>query len=1064
MNQDSLLSRLITWFAANPVAANLLMLVVIALGAMNMGDLRKEAFPSLSPNRIDVSVSYDSGSAEQTEDGLTVKLENALEGMDGVKAMTSTSSGSGVSLRITKQNDYDIDQLMNEVKSRLDTLSSLPEEAKRPVISKAQREEHAIWFQIYGNADRRTLQQVAQSLRSDLLANDNVSRVDVSGWLDPVMQVEVNRGRLQSLGLSLSDVANAINQASSSTTSATLKDENLSLQLSASGQLYLKQEFSAIPITTLASGDRLTLGEVANIRDTFDQNTAMLSRFNGYNSVALQVITTGEDDITESVAGAREVEQAWKESNRLPDNVQMATWYDRSESISQRLILLVENAITGIVLVFFLLALFLNLKVAFWVAAGLPFIFFGTLYFMGDGYASLTLNQFTTFGFIMALGIVVDDAVVVGESIFTERSLKGDTLENTINGTMRVAVPTLFGVFTSVAAFYSLSLVTGRLGELYSQFAAVVAICLLLSVVESKLILPAHLAHMNTHQAPPKDILLRLWSYAQKAANIGLFWFSVRIYQPLIEWSLNFRYAVLMLFFALFVYVIAMPFNGTVGMSFFPRIPGDTVRAWISMQNDVSFGQTHRNLLLMEAKAYEADTILRQEYPDSKAGIAYLQVVSRGEQSGNLRVELAPDSPYDIREFAREWKKQVGTPEGARSISIQSTRDSSVESLRVELRGNDEQVLRAAGDEMKQILSDLDAVSGMEDNAETGQPQLRLELTPQGEALGLTTDALARQLLTAFKGQTVQYFQRDSSEVEVRLAYPKADQYTQSEILNTRITLNSGQQVPVSSVATTRYGFAEDNIVRIDGKRALYLSAEVDKDIMSSTELVGQLRRDVVPIMKRQFPDIDVHFAGEAEQREETQASMVNMFVLALMIIYMLLAVPLRSYFQPLIIMTAIPFGVVGAILGHWMYDISLGILSLNGIIALAGVVVNDSLLLVSRYNDLKANYPNQLHLGISTACQSRLRAVLLTSLTTFAGLMPLLGETSQQALFLVPAAVSLAYGIVFATVITLILIPVLLLITEDIAELCKKLVVKKQSVYTDEIPQKQCNQEDLVR
>ena len=1029
---------IIPWFARNPVAANLLLVLVIALGLFQMGSLRKEAFPSMEPDSITVSVSYDSGSATQSEEGLALKIEEALEDVTGIKHVTSASTTSGVTVIVEKQSDYDLDVLLRDVKNAVDAISNFPSDADNPVIEKDEREEHSLWLQLYGDTDRHTLQLLAEELKSDLLDNDQISRVRESGWRDPMIAIEIDEGQLEAYGLSLSDVEDAINEGSSDTTTAVLKNSNVYLQLKASQQAYQKEAFAAIPLVTTTDGALITLGDVARIEDTWDDDSPVLSRFNGENSVALQVLTTGLDDITRTVEAARQVVAQWHTDGRLPQGVELVSWYDRSQSIIERLQLLVSNALTGIALVFILLALFLNLTVAFWVAMGLPFIFFGTLYFMGDSFAGLSLNEFTTFGFIMALGIVVDDAVVVGESVYTVRSQEGDSLRNTIKGTLRVAVPTLFGVFTTVVAFYSLSNISGHLGQLYSQFAAIVTICLLLSVVESKLILPAHLAHLNTRRSVSHNPVLRLWQRIQQGADGGLQWFNERIYKPVIDLALAYRYAVVVGFIALLLLVLSMPFTGAVRLSFFPDIPGDTVSASVVMQADASFGQTHSALLALESGALAVDHRLAQQAGSELSGIADLQLMAEADQSGSVTVELASDAPYDVQEFTRQWKAVAGIPEGVRTLSVANRREM-VDALRVELRANDDELLTAAGAEFKAALEQIPAVSGLEDNLAASQPQLFLKLNAQGKALGLTTDMLATQVLQAFKGQVVQRFQRNSDEIEVKVRYPEEARQNPVDVLRARVRTDDGTVLPLSAVATVEYGYSRDTITRIDGKRALYISGDLDKEMISATELVASLERDLVPRLERQYPGLDIQFTGEAEQQAETQTSMVSVFVSALLVIFILLAVPLKSYIQPVLIMTAIPFGVVGAILGHWLNDLSMSILSFNGIIALSGVVVNDSLLLVSRYNDMKPDSDHQLD-AISEACRSRLRAVLLTSFTTFAGLVPLLSETSTQAQFLIPAAVALGYGIMFATVITLILIPVLVAIQHDVSILVRTL------------------------
>ena len=1033
---------IIPWFANNPVAANLLLVLIIALGVINMNGINREAFPSQEPDEVTVSISYDSGSAQATEEGVAIPMEQALEDVLGIDTLTISSTSSKASAEIEMQAGYDIDELLQDVKDSLDQVTSFPDEADPPVVAKETRQEHAIMIQLFGDTDRRSLQALSKDLESDLLEKSNINSVSISGWLDPTIMIEVDKDKLEAYGLTLDDITSAINSESSPSQVATLRNEDIYLHVRASEQAYVKQDFAQIPIRTTSTGAVLTLGDLANIIDGFDDDDFTLSRFNGRSSLAVQVITTGQDDISKSAEAAKEVVKEWQESGRLPQGVEIETWYDRSESINDRLSLMVKNAITGIVLVFIMLAIFLNLTVAFWVAMGLPFIFFGTMFVMGLDSVGLTLNMFTTFGFIMALGIVVDDAVVIGESVYSVRSKEGDTLANTIKGTLRVAIPTLFGVFTTVAAFWALSNIDGRLGHQYAQFAAVVTICLVLSVIESKLILPAHLAHLNTQRKARKNWLARGWGAIQHSADFALQWFNNRIYAGTIRYAIQHRYAVIVAFIVLFLLVVSMPLTGAIRISFFPNIPGDTIRASLSMHSDVSYGQTHKALTLLEETARATDKKLLNG--SDAQGIEHLQVTASGDQSGSLRIELASSAPYSANDFAQTWQRLAGTPEGVSSLRIRSARES-IDALRVELRGSDNTVLDGAMDTFISKLGAVSAVRGIELSNSSTESRLVLKLNDQGRALGLSTNELASQIKGNFDGEVVQKYQRDNAEIEVRIGYPDSQQESPANILNTLITLTDGTRVPLSSVALLTQEDAQTRITRIDGKRSVYLSAEVDKDQMSSTEVVEYLKSAIEPEMNKRFPSVDLYYSGEAEEREETESSMIKMFAIAMLVIYGLLAIPLKSYSQPVIIMMAIPFGIVGALLGHWFNGIALGIFSLNGIIALSGVVVNDSLLLTSRFNELRQE-TKHLHKAISEACQSRLRAVLLTSITTFAGLIPILWETSRQAQVMVPAAVSLAYGILFATLITLILIPVLLMVQEDI-----KYLVKRVKAYVND-------------
>ena len=983
----------------------------------------------MEPRFVTVSMTYDSGDAKQAEEGIAIKIENALESVPGIKRMTSTSTASGSSVQVEKETDYDLETLMTDVKNKVDAIYNFPSDAEKAVISKGRRQDHVIWVQLYGDADQASLQQLGEQLERELLAKDGISQVEASSYVDHMMSVEIDEARLQAYGLTLTDVSDAINAESSTALTTSLRNKEKVIRLKASEQAYYTGDFASIPLLADASGTYLTVGDVTNIEDMFADDAYKLSRYNGKNGYGIQVIMDEYGDVENIVEQTNELVADWHQRGLLPDGVELETWYDRSTLITERLDLLTKNAVTGIAMVFVVLAVFLNLRVAFWVAAGLPFILFGTLFFMTDRFTGLTLNEMTTFGFIMALGIVVDDAVVVGESVYSTRQKYGDSIHNTILGTLKVAVPTLFGVFTTVAAFAALSNISGGLGNLYSQFGLVVTICLLLSVVESKIILPAHLAHLPTQKKKSGGIS-GLWGKVQDGATKGLRWFSLVLYRPVLKYALNFRYAVILLFVALFVLVIGMPMNGTVRVGFFPSLSGDTVSAEMSLQSDASYGQNERNMQWLETSLNKADQQLMDKYHSDVSGISSLQVMASGDQSGSITVELKKDKVYSLDELASVWRELAGTPEGVKQLKIQSRREM-VDAFKVELKSVSDETLLLAEEAFREALSQTDGVTSVESSLTPGEAMMRFELTPQGRAMGMDTASLSQQLLQAFGGDIVQRYLRNKNEVKVRVRYPEEKRSNPADILNAKVRLDDGTVVPLNVVAQIIPDTQQKQITRIDGLRALTVSASVNADVITATELVNIMNETLVTQLTLQHSDLAIHFAGEAEQQEETTSSMQTLTIVALLAIYALLAIPLKSYIQPLIIMAAIPFGIVGAILGHWSNGLMISLLSMQGILALSGVVVNDSLLLVSRFNELRrAGRPAKA--AIMDACHGRLRAILLTSFTTFAGLYPILGETSKQAQFLIPAAVSLGYGILFATFITLLLIPALTLINED--------------------------------
>jgi multidrug efflux pump subunit AcrB len=1020
---------IIAWFANNSVAANLLMLSIIFLGLMSFNQLRKEAFPPWATDSISISMTYDSGDAQLSEEGIAIKIEEALATVQGIKRVTSTSNAGGSSVTVEALSSYDLDILLRDVKAKVDAIYNFPAAAEKPVIEKMTALEHAYSIKIFGDSDRNGLQAIAERLKVDLLAQPSISNVVINGKAEPMMSIELDEQKLQAYNLSFSDVADVVNNESATAISTSLRNADKVVRLKVAEQAYQQQEFANIPLVTLDDGSQVLLGDVAKINDDFADDVFIVGRYNGQPGIGVEIKVDDNGDVLKIVEQANNIVSKWQKSALLPQNVVMETWNDGGTLIRDRLALLVKNALSGIALVFIVLAIFLNLRVAFWVTAGLPFIFCGTLFFMTDSFTGMTINEMTTFGFILALGIVVDDAVVVGESIYTTRKEQGDSIESTILGTQKVAVPTIFGVLTTVATFIALANVEGGMGQVYSQFAVVVTICLLLSLVESKLILPSHLAHLDTHRKP-KSGWRNIWPRIQNGADNGLQWFNERVYQPAITWAVNYRYGVLFGFIAIFILVVGMPTNGGVRVAFFPDIPGSVIEANMTMQNDASFGQTNKNLSTIELAAKQADQQLMAEHGVQGSAIDTIEVIGESDLSGSIVVELDESAPYGLNEFARIWKLKTQTPEGVRKLDIRSGFGGG-DNFKVELKAWNTETIRAAGQEIKTAIAQVSGVSGVDDNFDSGQAQLRFALNEQGLALGLTTQGLSRQVLQAFGGEIVQRYQRGKDEVKVRIRYPESERQTIDDVMKAKVRLSDGQVVPLALVANVSSEYQQNDITRISGLPAVYVSARVDKDVISSNELVVELQKSLIPSLENRYPDLAIHFAGEAEEQAETTNSMSRLFIMAMAAIYILLAIPLRSYVQPVIIMMAIPFGLVGAILGHWLNDMTLSILSFNGIVALSGVVVNDSLLLVSRFNHLKEQ-KMRVNDAIIKACTGRLRAVLLTSVTTYAGLMPLLSETSAQAQFIIPAAASLGYGILFATFITLLLVPSLLMMQQD--------------------------------
>ncbi|CAM2069283.1 Efflux RND transporter permease subunit [Sulfidibacter corallicola] len=1030
---------LIAWFANNPVAANLLMVGIIVFGITTGMGLRKEGFPPLEPKNVNITVPFISGSPKQAEEGIAIKIEESLQGLTGIKKITTTSDGNGVTVQIERELDQDLTELLNDVKTAVDSIPNLPVRAENPIISEEKWEEHAIWVQIYGDADRHTMQRLARRVREDLLRLDTVDKVKFGGWRDPEIAIEVDEARLQAYGLTLADISQAVAGESLTELSGELRDEQGTVILKADRQSYQYRDFVDLVVATRTDGSRLHLGQVAEIHDEFAESPRAWMRFQGQPSIGLQVVMGERSDVTQIVEEVDELVAEWQANPSVPEGVAISTWFDTSHHMRERLATMFDNGLTGIFLVMLVLALFLNLRVAFWAAMGLPICFAGTVMLMGQGFMDLSLNDLTTFGFIIALGIVVDDAVVVGESVYTMRQQHGDSMKSTIRGVHRVAVPTLFGVLTTVAAFYPLTLIEGQMGQIFSQFAMIVVVCLLFSIVESKLILPAHLAHVQTHGLPPARGLGALWAKIQTAVGNGLGWFRERMYLPTLGVALRYRYASVLLFSCLFVLAIGLVTTGRVRSIFFPQIAGDVITVTMTLEEDAGYGLTERHARLIEERALQLNRELVESHGLDKPVITSLQTHMVDDHTAYLVAELSDreERPLGTLAVSERWEQAIGTPEGIRSLKFSSEWEGE-EDLRVEILAEDQAQLKQVGAELVAELKKFVGVENVQHNLRDSQPRIQLTLTEEGRTRGLDTAALAAQIQQAYFGYEVQRVQRGKDEVKVRVRYPADRRSDPSDLADMRVRTPDGDVVPLSVVAELNSGYDVSEIQRLDGQRAAIITADVDKGVIAPAQVVDQLTVEQFPKLRAAHPGIFIRLAGEAQEDAETTASMMKMFMLSLLLIYVLLAVPLKSYVQPVIIMAVIPFGLVGAIAGHWINGLALTLLSSFGFLALCGVVVNDSLILVAAYNEYRAEGLT-LKDALRAAGTRRLRAILLTSLTTFAGLFPLLQETSEQAQYLIPVATSLSYGVMFATFITLILVPVLVHIWEDVVALAAR-------------------------
>jgi multidrug efflux pump subunit AcrB len=1026
-------SGIIAWFACNPVAANLLMATIIVGGLLGTVAIRKEFFPEASLDSVTIRVPYLGAAPVEVEEGVCVRIEEAIQDVNGIKRITSTAAEGIGTVRVEVENGYNVKDVLDEIKVRVDAISTFPDNTEKPVILENVIESQVLWVQVYGDTDERTLREFGQRIRDEISALPGVTRALLRGARDYEISLEVSEHRLRELGLTFDEVVDAVRRSSLNLPAGSIKTAGGEVLLRSAGQAYTGAEFSDLVVRRDADGTLLRLGEVATVRDGFI-DTNFYVRFDGKPAVGIQVYRVGEQN-TLTIANTvhRYVEER---RDTLPAGLQMAVWGDSSRLLKGRLTLMLKNGFFGGLLVLISLTLFLRLKVALWVMLGLPVCFLGAVLCMP--WFDASINMITLFGFILVLGIVVDDAIVIGENVYTTVRRDGHSVANVIRGAQQVAMPATFGVLTTVAAFIPMLLIPGVNGKIWSGIAIVVVLCLLFSLVESKLILPAHLAE--------SDLSLKPWdkmgpfSRFQRRFADGLHHFVDRRYRPLLALAVRNRYTTAALFVASFLMSIGLIAGGQIRFVFFPSVPSDFARTSLVMAEGTPASVTRTAAERIQDALWELDAEYRAE--TGEGFLLHVLVLSTQENSASFFAELTPSETRKIGtvDLVNRWRERVGGVAGATELRFEGTAGPGRGSapINFQLEGNNYEQLDAAARELKDALAGFGGVFDIQDSFSAGKPEIRLQLKPAADALGIALQDLARQVRFGFYGAEAQRVQRGKDEVKVMVRYPEAERRSLSDLENMRIRTRTGGQVPFGEVAAAELGRGYSTITRIDRKRVVAVTADADKDRVEPGAVIRDVQASVLPDLLARYPEVRVKLEGESRDQDETLSSMKRNGVMALFIIFALMAVPLRSYWKPIIIMSVIPFGFVGAVIGHLILGLPISILSLCGIIALAGVVVNDSLVMVDFINQYEASGKSRRD-AVLEAGPARFRAILLTSLTTFLGLFPMLLERSLQAQFLIPMAASLAFGILFATVITLFLVPSLYLILEDVRRLARR-------------------------
>ncbi|MBU2976758.1 efflux RND transporter permease subunit [Alteromonas sp. C1M14] len=1031
MTKNDTHSGMIAWFARNSVAANLLMCILIIGGVFSAISIQKQVFPAFEIDVINVRVPYLGAAPQEVEEGVILKIEDALKELDGIKQITSTAVEGLGTVSIEVEENYDVQSVLDEVKVQVDAIPSFPVNTEKPLVYRQKIQQDVIWISVHGDASEREMKEFAKQIRDDIANLPGISSVSIVGAREYEVAIELSELALQKYNLTFTDVVNVVRQSSIDLPGGAIKTDNGDILLRTKGQAYRGDDFAKIVLLNDNSGARVLLGDVATINDGFVEEQ-QFSQFDGKGAIHIRVRAVGDQnslDISEQVN--RYIDE---HKNSFPNHITADSWGDSSFYLSDRLNMMLENMVFGALLVFLVLSLFLKIKLAFWVIWGLPVCFLGALFVMPVEPIGVSINMLSLFAFILVLGIVVDDAIIMGESAYSEIDKKGHNAENVIIGVKKVAMPATFGVLTTVAAFTPMLMVSGPFGIIWKTIGWVVIVCLLFSLVESKLILPAHLVHMKLAPYHPNNA--NLFQRFRDYFSEGLKRFVEMGYTPFLRRAIEYRYLTLSLFVAMMILTVGLFGGGLVRFVFFPNIPSDFIMASFELEPGSSIEQRDETISVMLEAMYRMDSKIEQMSgnPIIKHAIAF----DNGTTGGEVLVELTKGETRTMTDFEihQRWRDEMPEIPGVKSFNIGAPGGMGTGAdLSFEFSAPDIQQLKKISDDLKASLATFNGVTDINDTFAGGSDEIQLSLTPQAHSLGITLQQLGQQVRYGFYGAEVQRIQRDDEEVKVMVRYPQEARSSISHLQQMRVRGNNGEDIPFEEVGKITLGQGYDAIVRVDGSRSVTVTAKVDKGRLDPGEITQQVTTQIVPDLLTRYPNVKFQLQGNSKEEADAMSGLLNGLLFALFVIYALLAIPLRSYTQPFIIMSVIPFGIVGAIFGHLILGLAVSVLSICGIIALTGVVVNDSLIMVDFVNRARRE-GHRLSDGIVQAGAQRFRAIILTSLTTFLGLMPIVFERSLQAQVVIPMAVSLAFGILFATVITLLLVPCLYLIMHDIGDL----------------------------
>jgi multidrug efflux pump subunit AcrB len=1037
--------KIIDWFVHNSVAANLLMMILIVGGMLALPRIHQEEFPTLDVDAVVVNVPYLGAAPTEVESAVCVRVEEAVEGTEGIDKISSRASEGNCSVTIELVTGVDKTKVANDIKSKVDAITSFPRETEQPVTAEVSLIATVLSIAISGKADERTLKFIGQHVRDDIAALPGVSQVELQYARPYEISVDVSEQTLRRHGLTLAEVGRAIEKSSLDIPGGSLKTQGGEILLRTKGQAYRGQEFEDIVVLTRRDGTNITLNELATVVDGFE-DTDLRARFDGDPAVSLKVSRVGEEDI---MLIANQVKDYLKRAQQeVPEGIALTIWQDESQDLVDRLEALTKNARSGLLLVLLVLTLFLRFRLALWVAAGIPVALLGTVAVFPA--AGISISTMSVMAFILVLGILVDDAIVVGERIYAHEQQGKKRLQAAVEGAQEVSLPVFFGVLTTMVTFIPIVNIPGPMGGFFEPLGYTVIIALGFSIIESQFILPVHLAHRKMETKRGHNAVVNRWLAVQERISGSLETAATDYYLPAVTRALQWRYVTVAIGVVVLAITVALFASGRMQFQFFPAVEGTHLYAKLTMPEGTPVEKTAQAVARLESAAEQLRLELDKDLAEGEASkIAHMfssigTFIAKGSigGSGNAQSNLAEVgielnlpgnySGVSTRVYADRWRELTGGIPDAIELGFTAEAFGIGKAIEFELYGKDFDELRTVAAEVRAALQGYNGVLDVSDSFRAGKQEVQLSLLPEARNLGLTLSDLGQQVRQAFYGYEAQRIQRGKDDIRVMVRYPEDERRSLGDLEAMRIRTNDGIEVPFSSVARATLARGYTTIRRVDGQRVVSVTADVNRTIATPESIIKSLKRIELAEILSRHPSVGFGLAGEAEEASQSMGSLVSTALLALLLIYALLAIPLKSYLQPLVIMSVIPFGAVGAILGHYLLGMDLVFFSLLGIVALAGVVVNSSLVLVDYINKQRKS-GQSLDWVVCHAGSVRFRPIVLTSITTFVGLTPIMMDNTISTAMFTPMAISLAFGVLLSTLVTLFLVPCLYMVLEDI-------------------------------